>query len=591
MVVHAINNSAAAADFTATLAAGSNGSAAVAETTASTSGGSGVEFDQHSGIQIVNGGKTHTISFSSAATLGDMINILNGSDAGVLAELNSTRTGIDIRSRLSGGDFAIGENGGQTATQLGVRTLHVDTQLGDLRYGRGVAPSTSDFPQPRQFTIRRKDGVEFTIDLDQSLAARAQVNPPGDHNALLFTATTPGTAGNNLRVQIVDSGAGGASSASMAGGLLTISADLAAGFTAAQAMALVNGTPGVAGLVNVQLDTALDGGNDGSGNLAAAAPVNFGGGGGPVQTIGQLLERINTHPGNASAGGAVTARLASVGNGIELVQDHLAGPGPLTILADNSTAAYDLGLLGFQQTEGGPTQPGTLASATYNGGGAHDAFTVTATQQGEAGNNFRLAVVDNGGGPNTVSLVGNVLTYSVDVGGGFTAQDAVNLLAAQGSLSGQFVAELNTQLDPGNNGSGTLTAAAPIDFAGGQSETIRGSDVNPQETSGVFTALLRLRDALLAGDLQGMGRAVEILDQAAQNVNFTRGDLGARQQGLDLLSVRLDNEEVELKAALSQEFEVDLVEAIVNLTARQASLEASYRTLAQVAKLSLLDFL
>jgi flagellin-like hook-associated protein FlgL len=46
-----------------------------------------------------------------------------------------------------------------------------------------------------------------------------------------------------------------------------------------------------------------------------------------------------------------------------------------------------------------------------------------------------------------------------------------------------------------------------------------------------------------------------------------------------------------LRTALSDEIDVDLIEAISNLTARQISLEASLRAMANVLELSLLNFL
>lgn len=589
-VVSAINASAAGADFTAKLPPGHHGSVAVTANSATTGGGTGVEFDQHSGIQVVNGGQTYTISFSTARTVEDLLNILNGSDAGLLAQINSARNGIDIRSRLSGGDFAIGENGGQTATQLGVRSFTESTRLDDLNFGRGVAREEGDLPQPRQFTIRRKDGVEFTINLNEAVSATGTLNPTGVNNALRFTAVQPGFEGNRLSVQIVDSGSGSAASATLNGKLLTISADLSGGFTANDAINLIQSTPEVAALVQVELDTTVEPGNDGSGNLAATAPVTLSGGSSEVQTIEQLLDRINGHPANTGPGNVV-ARLARYGNGIELVQDDLGGPGTLTVLADNSTAAQDLGLLGFQQSQSGATQPGTFASAAYDGPGANDAFVVSATQVGEAGNSFQLQIVDNGGGPASVALVGNVLTFSADLATGFTAQDAVNLLASDPVLSTQFVAHLDTTAEPGNDGSGNLVASGPMSFSGGQSEVLRGNDVHLQETDGLFSALVRLRKALDDGNLQEIERSVAMLDRAAKQLTFVRADLGARQQGLDILKTRLDTEEVELKSALSQESEVDLVEAIINLVARQSALEASYQTLGHVARLSLLDFL
>ena len=94
-------------------------------------------------LQIVNGGSTHTIDFDNAATIEDLLNTLNMSSAGVLAEINAAHTGIDIRSRLSGEDFMIGENGGTTAAGLGVRSFTTATRLEDLNYGFGVPDDES----------------------------------------------------------------------------------------------------------------------------------------------------------------------------------------------------------------------------------------------------------------------------------------------------------------------------------------------------------------------------------------------------------------------------------------------------------------
>ena len=43
-----------------------------------TAGGSGVEFDQSSGLQITNGGKTYNIDISAAKTVEDLLNDING---------------------------------------------------------------------------------------------------------------------------------------------------------------------------------------------------------------------------------------------------------------------------------------------------------------------------------------------------------------------------------------------------------------------------------------------------------------------------------------------------------------------------------
>ncbi|MHC4407135.1 MAG: flagellin N-terminal helical domain-containing protein, partial [Planctomycetota bacterium] len=109
----------------------------LATATGQTEGGSGIDLDRNSGLQIVQGDETYTIDLASAETVEDLLNLLNGAGAGLLAEINELGTGIDVRSRLSGVDFAIGENGGTTATQLGLRTFTTATRLDSLDFGRG----------------------------------------------------------------------------------------------------------------------------------------------------------------------------------------------------------------------------------------------------------------------------------------------------------------------------------------------------------------------------------------------------------------------------------------------------------------------
>jgi flagellin-like hook-associated protein FlgL len=146
------------------------GSNYVGTGTTTLAGGSGEGFDRDSGMQIVNGGTTTTLAFSDVVTVEDLLNRLNLSDAGVLAEINADSTSINIRSRISGDDFAIGENGGSTATELGVRTFTGATRLDALNYGAGIY---NDQPNGSKsdFTITCTDStgtstVTFSIDTD-----------------------------------------------------------------------------------------------------------------------------------------------------------------------------------------------------------------------------------------------------------------------------------------------------------------------------------------------------------------------------------------------------------------------------------------
>ncbi len=320
-------------------------------------------LDQTSGLQITNGDNTYVIDLSAAETVEDVLNTLNSSDASVLATINAAGNGIDVRSRLSGADFSIGENGGSTASDLGIRSFAGDTKLTDLNHGRGVNTVNGT-----DFVVRRRDGTLLEFDV----SAHA--------------------------------------------------------------------------------------------------------------TVQDVIDAINNHADNLAPATRVTAQLAETGNGIELVTADTATNATLAVLARNgSTAAEDLGLIPVGESQ----------------------------------------------------------------------------------------------------------SDAPTD-AGSR---ITGRDVNPREVVGVFNAMIRLSRSLEANDLPEMTRVVEQLDDAAIGVNFARADLGARQQASDVLRIRLEDEEVELQTALSNEIDVDIAEAITNFTARQAALQATLQTSAAISRLTLLDFL
>jgi flagellar hook-associated protein 3 FlgL len=121
-------------------------------------GGAGID---PSGITITNGGLATHLDFSGVTTVEGMLNKINGSKAGVLARINAAGTGIDIVNPTQGTSLTIGENGGQTAAQLGVRSMTAATKLSDLNGGQGVRTVAGP-----DFQITRADGTSFSVDAD-----------------------------------------------------------------------------------------------------------------------------------------------------------------------------------------------------------------------------------------------------------------------------------------------------------------------------------------------------------------------------------------------------------------------------------------
>jgi flagellar hook-associated protein 3 FlgL len=146
-------------------------------------------------------------------------------------------------------------------------------------------------------------------------------------------------------------------------------------------------------------------------------------------------------------------------------------------------------------------------------------------------------------------------------------------------------------IDLGLLASGQESRSSSTSGADAEPDVLTGRDVNPQETEGLFTALVRLQQALLANDERGIQRSMAMLDHASTDMTFARAELGARQQSLDVHQTRLDTEDVQMQQDLSQAYDVDLAQVISDLTARQAALQASLKTIATMAQMTLLNFL
>ncbi len=74
-------------------------------------------------------------------------------------------------------------------------------------------------------------------------------------------------------------------------------------------------------------------------------------------------------------------------------------------------------------------------------------------------------------------------------------------------------------------------------------------------------------------------------------MNYARAELGARQQGLQVVQDHWESENIDLQTALSDNHDVDMVQVVSNLSARQAAYQASLMTLGKIMQMSLLNYL
>ena len=190
----------------------------------------------------------------------------------------------------------------------------------------------------------------------------------------------------------------------------------------------------------------------------------------------------------------------------------------------------------------------------------------------------------------TYSENARTLTVGITLGA-TTAADVVAAINSS-SAAALFRADLDPTDGTVNGGQGLVaeTTATLAPMAAGP-KVITGADVNEQETKGVFTALLRLCQAITANDNGAVQRAIGILDDATTSLNYTRAELGARQQGLTDVQDRLNTEDIDLQKSLSDNHDADLVQVVSELAARQAAYKASLQTMGKIMQMSLLDYL
>jgi flagellar hook-associated protein 3 FlgL len=453
-----------------------------------TSGGGGEDFDRTSGLVLTNGGKTVTIDTSTAVTVEDLLNKITASGLGLSAQVNATGDGINVQSRLSGADFTIGENGGTTATQLGIRTYTGTTALADFNQGVGV-PTTAaleqlDTTKLDNLKIVARDGTALQVDLTGATTLQDvadKINSATGNNTGT-TAVHAQLSANGNRIDLVDS-------STAATGSITV--EHIAGKQAAEYLGFVpEGTAQQAATATDNAGNSTMSSTNVLGNdleITAADGTKLWVDLANAKTVQDVIDRINNNPANDGAPTKqILARLAQTGNGIELV-DQTGGAGALSVSApEGSSAAQYLG----------------------------------------------------------------------------------------------FVADGQTQSNP---------LSVHVDGAGHQ--VLTSEDRHTLETDSVFNTLLRLKTALQGNDTEAIGRSLDSLDTDINRVNFARADIGSRLQSLSSIGDALQDENVQLKSALSDDTDVDMVDAISNMTARQYAFQASLQTAASIMKLSLLDFI
>jgi flagellar hook-associated protein 3 FlgL len=108
----------------------------------------------------------------------------------------------------------------------------------------------------------------------------------------------------------------------------------------------------------------------------------------------------------------------------------------------------------------------------------------------------------------------------------------------------------------------------------------------------LFDMVIHARDEMLSGNtLQVGGSVLKGIDTAFDSLTAAVGDLGARNERLQLTYKRLQTDATEVTAMLSRETDLDLSEAITELKMLEYTHKAALSTASRIIQPTLLDFL
>jgi flagellin-like hook-associated protein FlgL len=551
-----------------------------------TQGGSGADFDK-SGIELVNDNAVWSISFDHCRTVGDLLAELNRPEYGLYASINDAKNGINIQSRVSGADFCIGENGGSTASQLGVRSLDLDTRLDALDFGRGVY----DYTGP-------------------GTSASVRYVSVSDNSALRLTARNEGTEWNNYELKFVPTtDPQGKVTVAMDEETKTIIIGINPGTTTAcEIVEAFEAQPGPKQYFNLQLDTT-GGLNNGSGVVYDGSVHTSGGSNGGIdftitrndgtlmeidirgaETIADILRIINNHPENRD--GLLTATLSRTGNGIELIDQSFGNYSTRVDRALLSTAAIELGLINLGEEYRKTTTPGEMAHTAMNMDVLNGALLITASSVGTYANDTNIEFLEGSPPGFVYDATTKTLRFTSEPGV-TTANDVVELFQTMASPQVREMFSVSNGINPDglpSDGSGLISLASGI-LTGGTNSELKGNDPNPQETASLFTALIRLQIAIENNDTREMERASQLLEVATERMNAAQATLGVIQNNLDSVLTQLEDEQIQFEDMLNLTLRINFTKTSLKYLNQQIAYQSSLQITSMLFQMSLLNYL
>lgn len=151
---------------------------------------------------ITQAGRDYVVNTSGLNTVEELLDRMERTGARIETAIDSTGRFITVQSTESGSQLSIGENGGDLATVLGLRSMTDDTLVSSLNFGNGI--EMNDQAGEPDIVLTRNDGTQLRIDLS-GVQTLGDVMDRINNNASNFNPSTRITAslaptGNGIRL-------------------------------------------------------------------------------------------------------------------------------------------------------------------------------------------------------------------------------------------------------------------------------------------------------------------------------------------------------------------------------------------------------
>lgn len=108
----------------------------------------------------------------------------------------------------------------------------------------------------------------------------------------------------------------------------------------------------------------------------------------------------------------------------------------------------------------------------------------------------------------------------------------------------------------------------------------------------IFDTVLKVNEHLMSSNVDALsGSDLALIDSAIDQVLKVRSEMGGRANRIELILNRLDTDEISMKGLLSKTEDVDMVQAIMDLSVQEVVYNAALAAAAKSVQAGLLDYL